>query len=175
MLEAFDTSDGPQGAVGYGKGSLVMRVLEEELGQPTMFRCLQEYIKAHKRGEVAEWDEFASVVNRVSGKDYGWFFSQWLGRKGLPVLRLANLEVQRQGNRYLVTGDIVQQGEPYRMRLPIRVVQMDRKSVSALVEVEGASTHFSIETGVAPMKLLLDPNSTIPLAIAPEDADVILK
>jgi aminopeptidase N len=168
LEEAGDTSDGRQSSVGYGKGGLVMRVLEEEIGQPAMLRCLQSFVKDHPRGEAAEWPDFARVVNKVTGQDYDWFFAQWMRRKGLPHVRLENVRSGREGNGFVVQGDIVQDGEPYRLHLPLRLDTQNGQAIKQTLEVAGPRTAFQIQSMSAPARVTLDPANVLPLAMTAE-------
>ena len=172
LEEASDTSDGRQAAVGYGKGGLVMRVLEEEIGQATMLRCLQTFIKEHSKGEAAEWPEFERIVSKVTGQDYDWFFAQWMQRKGLPHVHLENVRSERAGDGYLVQGDIVQEGEPYRLHLPVRLDTQNGQAARQTLEAAGARTAFRLQSPSAPTRLALDPNNLLPLAMTAEQGTV---
>ena len=174
LAEAHDTSDGPQEAVGYGKGGLVMRVLEEELGRAMLLRCLQTFVKDHQKGEAAEWPEFAQAVNKTTGQDYGWFFEQWTRRKGLPRVRLANVTTRRLANGYEVQGEIVQEGEPYRLRLPLRLRNQEGKAKQWTVDVQGERTVFRLQTQSLPTRLILDPDNLLPLETTTEQATMSL-
>ena len=49
-------------AVGYGKGSQVLAMLEDLLGTATMMRCVRAFYENHPRGEAGSWEEFAAAV-----------------------------------------------------------------------------------------------------------------
>lgn len=173
---AHDTSDGPQGAVGYGKGNLVMRVLEEELGRPMLLRCLHSFVTTHPKGEAAEWADFQRVVNQVTGQNYDWFFTEWIDRKGLPALRFAKVTARPKpdGTGFVIEGDILQEGNPYRLHLPLRLQLQDRKVMRETIVVDGNSTHFSLTSRVSPTLLTLDPDNILPLATTTEQGSVEL-
>lgn len=170
LVNAHDTSDGHDEAVGYGKGALVMRALEAQVGQETMLRCLQTFVKDHPRGQAAEWPEFAQAVNKTTGQDCGWFFAQWIGRVGLPRVRLENMTSRPEAQGFVVRGVIVQEGDPYRLRLPIVVKTQAGKSLHQTLDAEGARTPFELHTPSAPVRLTLDPDNLLPLATTTEQA-----
>ena len=166
LATAYDTSDNKQAQVGYEKGSLVLRALEEELGRDQMLRCISAFISGHPRGEAADWPEFEQAVNRVTGQDYGWFFRQWIDRAGLPSVRLQGTVVRREGNQYAVEGDIVQPDTPYRLRVPLLLRTQGGGEADTEVQVSGAVTHFRLLARSVPAKLVLDPDNSLPLANA---------
>ncbi|MDW8206952.1 MAG: M1 family aminopeptidase [Chloroherpetonaceae bacterium] len=161
--EARDTMDGAHVAVGYGKGAGVLRALEGELGVEGMLRCMREFVRGHVRGEAAEWGDFAGVVRRVTGRDYGWFFDQWLERRGVPRLRVEGLRGVRSGAGWEVVGVVVQEGEPYRLRLPVEVVCAGGARVRSEVVCAGVRTGLRVVAGCAPRRLRVDPEGVLPL------------
>ena len=170
LADAHDTSGGADTSVGYGKGALVMRALEAQIGQETLLRCLQTFVKDHPRGEAAEWPEFARAVQKTTGQDYGWFFAQWVERTGLPRVRLENVTSQADGTGFVVRGEIVQEGEPYRLRLSVRLQTQAGKSLRQSLDVDGARTPFELRSPSAPLRLTLDPDNVLPLATTTEQA-----
>jgi hypothetical protein len=171
MTLAHDTSDGRQVAVGYGKGALVLRVLEEEIGLDTMLQSIREFLSSHKRGEAAEWPDFEAAVNKVAGKDYRWFFAQWAERTGMPAIRLANVEAWNTGNGIIVEADIVQSGTPYRLKVPVLLETSSGADVRDTVIAQGARTRFRLRASSLPTQLVLDPEGILPLAQSPDTPD----
>ncbi len=165
LASAFDTSDAHQAAVGYDKGGRVMRILEEQLGQEGLLRCLRAFLAGHPRGEAGSWDEFERVVNRTTQQDLGWFFKQWLDRTGLPTLRLTHVNVQPDAGGYRVEADIAQSGPTYRLKVPILLRTRSGDSLTA-VEATGPITHLSLHAPAAPTEIVLDPGGVLPLTSA---------
>lgn len=163
MDQAHDTSDGKQSAVGYGKGALVLRLLEQELGQETMLRCMRAFYAECAKGDPVEWPQFEAAVERVAGKNLRWFFAQWIEQKGLPVLKLANVRFAAEGTGMVVTGDLVQEGAPYRLDVPLTIEYDGGKTVSATVATQNASASFRVKVPAEPERLILDPDDLIPL------------
>ena len=174
MENAHDTSDNEQNSVGYSKGAFVLRVLEEQIGLEKMRGSIRNFLAAHPKGEAAEWPEFERAVNQTTGQDYGWFFDQWTKRTGLPHIRFANVTSRRSGNGYVVEGDIDQEGEPYRLRVPLRL-QTDNKPLRQNLDITGAQTHFHLTSPVQPTRLTLDPENVLPLATTTEQASVEIR
>ena len=150
--------------VGYEKGKLVMRALEDQLGQDVLIRCLHAFVERHHRGDAAEWSDFAAVVNKETGQDYGWFFAEWVGRAGMPSVRLTNVATTDDGTGRWVEADIVQEGAPYRMKMAVRLEQQDGTVTDSVTDVHGATTHIRVRTTGAPARLSLDPEGKLPLA-----------
>lgn len=170
---SFDTEDFLENAVGYGKGSQVLAMLEDLLGTETMLRCMRNFYEQHPRGEAGSWDEFAAAVRRTTGQDYGWFFSQWLERGGVPVLKLEKVRSRARGGRYEVEADVVQVGEPYRLSLPVSLTTTGGTTVRQSLPIRGETAHLRFEADAPPKALSLDPEGNLLLAgaEAPENVD----
>lgn len=170
MADAFDTSDPEQNSVGYNKGAHVMRVLEHEIGKPVMMRCLAAFVTARRGRAPTDWPDFQRVVEQVTGRTYGWFFSEWIDRRGLPAAWLGDVTVGQpdaKGSR-VVEGVIAQAGDPYRIDIPIRLEMKDGKVISRVVRAEGASTRYRFVAEAAPERIVMDPDNIIPLGPAPD-------
>ena len=171
LSQAQDTSDDRQAAAGYIKGAFVLNVLEAELGQETMLTCVKAFLSQHRRGEAADWPDFESAVQRVTGKDYRWFFAQWMERPGLPRLRVENVTTKREGEMTVVEAEVVQDGPSYRLRLPVRLDTKEGKPVQEVVEVTEARTPVRYVVPGTPSRLRLDPRATLPLTPAVPNAE----
>ncbi len=162
--ECHDTLDDTQSEIGYVKGAMVLRALEAELGQQTLMKCMRYFLRNHKTGTAAEWPEFEESVDAVTGKDYGWFFRQWLERAGLPALQLTGIQAQPVPGGVEITGQIVQTTPLYRLQVPLSVSLQGGAVASRVVRVEGKTTPFRILASAPPQQITLDPQATLPLA-----------
>lgn len=162
VAKSFDTLDRTSSAIGYDKGSKVLRVLEDEIGQEQMLRSVAAFYTSHPVGEAVEWSDFIAAVNKTTGKDCNWFFDQWLERKGLPQIRLDGVNLNRTDSGGVVAFDVVQFGKPYRLSLEISVrLATGEKLVT--MQVSGMKTHIEIPVDAVPVSLTLNPRGIIPL------------
>jgi aminopeptidase N len=164
ISKAFDTENPVEGSVGYGKGATVLAMLEDLLGTDTMLRCMRRFRDDHVSGEAADWPEFEKAVNKTTGKDYRWFFEQWTERPGVPIVSLANVKRLPGDGNTLIRGEIVQEGKPYRLAIPVVVEAANGKTVTKIVETTGAVTTFEMRSVFPPATLRLDPEGTVLMA-----------
>ena len=61
----------------YGKGSLVLRMLRDRLGEDTFRRALREYYDRYRFRQVTG-EDFQNVMEDVSGQDLDTFFQRWV-------------------------------------------------------------------------------------------------
>jgi aminopeptidase N len=69
----------------YQRGALTLHALRREIGDDALFAALQAYASRYAYGNAATAD-FIAVVEEVSGRDLGDFFSAWLYEPEVPPL-----------------------------------------------------------------------------------------
>ena len=161
--QATDTTNGGHGAVGYGKGSLVLAMLEDLLGTERMIRCMRRFVSDHRPGEAADWSDFERAVKKETGEDFGWFFEQWLTRGGVPLVSLRNVAVSRAGGSYSVRGRIIQEGPAYRLRIPV-LLETAAGPEWREVAASGPSTEFTLASPAPVAAVKLDPAGNVLMA-----------
>lgn len=70
------------------RGSLVLRMLQNELGDELFFKVIRKYVQVNAHRQVTTAG-FQKVVEETAGKSYQWFFDQWLYKIGLPKFLVA--------------------------------------------------------------------------------------
>lgn len=170
LAQAYDTMDHTQAAVGYGKGAMVLQMLEDELGTPVMLRCLRRFIRAHPSGEAGSWEEFRNAVEAETGKNWEWFFRQWIYRPGVPVIAAAGGAVQREGAEYVVQWTVRQRGPAYRLHLPVVIRGAGGAMAQDTVAVQGEATVVRLKVPFRPVSVALDPDGSVLMAADPAAA-----
>lgn len=138
-------------ALGYGKGGFVLQMLEDDLGTDTMIKCMREWIQTNPSRHIGSWEDFEKVVNKVSGKDYKWFFDEWVRRPGYadPIL-----EKVSWANGEL-SGTVSFKGEAYRIKTDILL--KDKYNVNTFDRVDIQATgQFSLKVA-RPSAVSIDP------------------
>lgn len=142
-------------AVGYGKAAMVFHMLRRWIGDQAFWEGLRA-VAREKMGQEASWDDFADRLGRAAGEDLREFIRQWLDRPGAPVLRLTGVTAERAGNRWRVSGALVQEGEVYDLRVPLRL-EAGSGRVETVLVVQSRQTPFSFEAPERPRRLSVDP------------------
>jgi len=145
---------GPQAnALGYGKGSAVLAMLEDEIGTTKLVDCMHKWIHAHKHGQLEEWSNFEKIAERETHWNYTWFFLQWLHRPGFP-----NFEVEYVGyaNRE-VSGKVRFRGQPYRLRLEVLLQFPDGSRDLQVARLSGRDGWFTVPCPRKPSLVSIDP------------------
>lgn len=74
----------------YGKGSAVLRMLEQYLGEDTFRRGISRYLKKHAYGNT-ETDDLWSALEAESGEPVGEIMSGWIYQGGYPQLEVSTV------------------------------------------------------------------------------------
>jgi len=154
-------------AIGYGKGTMLFHMLENLVGRETFYKSLRRFINDHK-SQKASWADVESSFEQESGQDLGWFFKQWLDRKGVP-----SFEVQYPGARFLkgtptASFGLQQKGELYRVAPPVKVVY-EKGEVKQSLPLEKERHYFDIAVKEDPLNLIIDDDYDIMRTLAPDE------
>ncbi|MDA2931853.1 M20/M25/M40 family metallo-hydrolase [Nitrospinae bacterium AH-259-F20] len=153
--------------VGYVKGAMVFHMLRRQVGDETFWATLRKMVKLFGRGK-ATWGDFRRHFEAESGKDLHGFFNQWLRRTGGPVLALRKMVVRPSAGGFLVEGTLAQEGEPYRLAVPVRL-EAGGPTKEVTLELAGASVPFAFETNALPRAVAIDPDGHLFRALPPTE------
>jgi aminopeptidase N len=70
----------------YNKGAVVLHTLRNTLHNDTLFRNILKTFYREHAGSIVNTQMFIDHVNNRTGKDYTWFFNQYLFKAQVPVL-----------------------------------------------------------------------------------------
>lgn len=146
-------------AVGYGKAAMVFHMARQRVGDRAFWEGLRAMAR-ERMGREASWDVFAERFGQAAGEDLGGFFRQWLDRPGAPVLRLTGVTAERAGDRWRVSGTLVQEGQVYGLRVPLRLETAGGR-VETVLALQSRQAPFSLETPERPQRLIVDPEVDI--------------
>lgn len=84
----FDTRDGDV----YVKGAWILHSLRNNINNDSVFFAILRTFYNENRMEVTNSKTFIETVNRITGKDYNWFFNQYLYQNKVPVFEYKYLK-----------------------------------------------------------------------------------
>lgn len=146
-------------AVGYGKGAMVFHMLRRVVGETAFWQGLRDIARLKMYGQ-ASWRDFQDEFSALTGKDLVPFFSQWLTRKGAPVLGIENISVKKTPQGWFIKGILTQTNPAYFLEIPA-VVRTDVKEYRLKILSQGLSTAFDFLTNEPPLTLEIDPDADI--------------
>lgn len=72
----------------YPKGSLVLDMLRDYLGDEPFKKAINHYLLSHPYG-VVETNDFLKAIRESTGQSMDWFFEQWYYRGGEPFYKVS--------------------------------------------------------------------------------------
>ncbi|QIL20804.1 M1 family metallopeptidase [Thermomonas sp. HDW16] len=138
----------------YYKGALMLHTLRGLIGDEAFFRSTRELVygtatprAGNFKPRYASTNDFIDIVDRITGKDYRWFFDVYLRSAKLPEL-LATRDANGLSLRWKTQG-----GKPFPLPVQVRV---GRQVVD--VPMAGGRGHVNLPTGAT---YTLDPHSHV--------------
>ena len=142
-------------AMTYTKTSLVLRMLRDLVGAPTMRQILHTYFEQNRLQHVDEAD-FRAAVNQVTGKNYDWFFDEWLHTTKTLDYGLGEVKTQRQRNGQWATQvEVIRLGEAW---MPVKLQVGD---VTRTLESKDKRQRVEVITAARPSAVVLDPDNIL--------------
>lgn len=139
----------------YFKGAAVLHMLRGVVGDPAFRDILQTYVRDPRLryGSVTTTD-FQRIAERISGRDLGVFFVQWLYRSGYPIYEV---DWQSVENGTAVTLRQLQPEPVFVM--PVTLQIETRKGTHHRFRVEQTQREQTFVLNVsAPVKVVFDPD-----------------
>jgi hypothetical protein len=144
---------GPIGsALGYGKGSHVLFLLEKIVGREGMIRSMHRFIVRQPSEKSAEWEDFEIAAEAENpGKNLKTFFADWLQRPGhLEMSAKASYEWGKVRVEYSPLG------RPYRIPLEVMLIYRNGRTLTRTFDVRGATT-LTLDSSEKPDVVSVDP------------------
>lgn len=124
----------------YPKGAWVLHMLRVHMGDESFFAGLKKYYSDHFETGVATRDLQRAMETAAGGEDLEWFFDQWLNRIDCP-----HLSFQWEADAVVVKQ--VQEGEAYRLKLPLQWTDVDGNKVKEYFEIQAKETRLELRGG----------------------------
>ncbi|MBI4804336.1 MAG: hypothetical protein HY795_03780 [Desulfovibrio sp.] len=161
-LERFGSRFSPASqAVGYGKALFVFHMLRGFVGDEAFWQGLRR-IYTDKLFKPASWEDFRRVFAGLEGFDEATsltFFKQWITRTGGPKLSITRAEsATNPSGGYLVRVTIAQEGQPYLLKLSLRV-DTDVGPMERSLILDGSEMEIALDVPGKPTRLTLDPGA----------------
>lgn len=143
-------------AVGYGKSAMFFVMLRDQIGEKAFRQGIRDFW-VNNQFRVTSWQALQTAFEGASGRDLKAFFAAWLDASGAPKLSAHDALLRPAGNRYQLSVEIKQQGEPLVSRLPIEV-SAGSKRETRWVPVKQANDKVRIELDFRPQFVRIDPD-----------------
>ncbi|MFZ6013750.1 MAG: M1 family metallopeptidase [Bacteroidota bacterium] len=140
----------------YQKGSWILHMLRQEIGNDDFWKGIRLYYKAFQNGNAITMD-FRRVMENVSGKDLRLFFDQWLHGLGHPVLSYA-WKYDTKAKSLQISIKQLQKEQVFSFPLEIGIYKKgELRPLIEKVRLEGETTLINIPLASKPAEIRLDP------------------
>jgi aminopeptidase N len=143
----------------YDKGSLILHMLRNYIGDEAFFAALKKYLNQHAYTSV-EIHNLRMAFEEVTGQDLNWFFNQWFLDSGHPVF-----DVDHQYQNGVLKINISQQQDLeitplYQIPVVVDVWVNDTRQ-SYELWISNIEQEFEIPLIEAPQLVLFDPDASL--------------
>jgi hypothetical protein len=153
-------------AIVYEKGSWIMHMLRERMGDEKFLQMLGEVAKT-KRFSALSTDEFRHIAAgflppKSDDPKLENFFDTWVYNTGIPGFKLT-WKVQGKAPRLKLQGVVTQSDVPdeFATTVPVEVQLPGRRAVRQWVRTSSDATSFTIDLPQQPLKVTLDPGNAV--------------
>lgn len=141
----------------YQKGSWVLHMLRERMGDDRFWAGIREYYARYKDASATTAD-FRRVMERAAGEELGAFFDQWLYRGGIPRLE-GTWWWDAEKREVVVELRQVQAGAPFVLPLEVGIERAGAAPRVERMTLDAAVTRASFPAEQAPTGVTLDPGT----------------
>ncbi|GIK22583.1 MAG: hypothetical protein BroJett005_19970 [Ignavibacteriota bacterium] len=162
--------DPPSEAIGYGKTSMVFHMLRRKVGDEQFIKSFQVFNRNNKF-KRSSFDDIRKAFEEVTGKDWKWFFDQWVNRTGAPQLVLEDVQVNsvRDSNNVSFTLKQIQPEEVFYLDVPVVIITKDGIKTET-VEMNEKESKYNFTVDSAPLKILIDPEFDLMRKLDPRES-----
>ena len=140
------------------KGAAVANMLRYLIGDDKFFEVLKQYAQG-RVWKTASTEDFRDIVEKVTGKNLGYFFLQWIESSGAPEFK-NEYTIYRTQKGFRVMGKISQDMDTFRMPVDLRI-ETEGNPEQQRIEVVGTSSEYSIDTFGKPKNIVIDPDNRV--------------
>jgi len=153
-------------AITYGKGSWIMHMLRQRMGEERFLAMLAELMKRYGRAEITT-EQFRMLASeflpsKSDDPKLELFFDQWVYGTGIPALKL-NYTIRGKAPSWRVVGTLTQTEVPedFSALVPVEIELAQGRTVTHWVRTGGEAETFTVSLRQPPLKATLDPHHAI--------------
>ncbi len=132
----------------YHKGAWVLHMLRREIGDSLFFSVMRNYFERYKY-ENASTEDFISIVEKTSGREFDKFFDQWVySGEGMIEVNY-DWKKKRSKNGGIINTLVLEQTqddyEEYHFPLDIKLINKDQYEIKTF-EIDSVKKNITFET-----------------------------
>ena len=145
----------------YAKGSLILTMLQDVLGEDGFWRSIKDYTIKNKLKTVETVDLKKSIEN-TTGQNLDWFFNQWLYEPGFPEYEVSWNYNQRMKELSIHVKQIQDLKTTSLFKMPIRILIDNGKKEEHIIWVEDLDSVFKINSNKRPKMVIFNSGMRVP-------------
>jgi len=144
----------------YSKGAWVLHMLRWETGDSLFFDIIRKYYDQYKYSTASTRD-FQQLVETITGKDYSWFFNQWVLEGEDQINLHYNWSYNKEGGTVTFkTKQVQEKYNVYKFSLETEIIYADSSEIKVL-NVSERENSFTIPVKGEPEKITVDPKNRL--------------
>ena len=153
-------------AITYGKGSWIIQMLRQKMGDERFFAMLAEVFKryAHRTISTEEFRALAAQFLPPKSDDpkLESFFDQWVYSTGIPTLKLS-YSLKGQAPAVKLVGKLTQSDVPedFSVLTPVEIQLGRGQNITRWLRSSSDPVTFTVDLKQAPLKVMLDPHYAV--------------
>jgi len=150
------------GRLSYRKGSMVIHMLEQQLGAAVFKQVIENYLNDPQlKFAYAKTEDFIRIAQETSGQDLQEFFNDWIYGEGFPSYQL-KFQPLADGNLKIVVQQTTSHPSVgfFEGNLPLRL-QGDGQTMDVVLEVSQNRQEFLMEVPFRVSDIIIDPETQI--------------
>ena len=141
------------------KSAWVLYMLSQLVEPEKLNLMLRDWYQ-ERSGQAVATAEWVDFVEQQTGKDYGWFFVQWVDQVGVPEFRVDYTIYKLKKGGFKIRGQVKQSLELFRTPLDL-IIRTKGQPEEKQLSVSGKNTSFTFHTETQPLKIEFDPHGKI--------------
>ena len=142
----------------YAKGSLILNMMRDILGEDAFLRGIQKYTRDNQYKNV-ETPDLKKAMEETTGQNLDWFFKEWVYEPGYPEFNVKWNYNQRNKSVKLTVKQVQKLDKSNIFKMPVDIRIDDDVHV---IWVEDVETVFEIPVGARPEMVIFNAGMRIP-------------
>jgi aminopeptidase N len=147
-------------ALSYKKGAAIIHTLRYLIDDdPLFFKILRNFLYTYKNS-VATGEDFLSIVNQLTDRDFNWFFQEWYYGKGFPEYEVSWQQVNDSVELELFQVNSASTGAVFTTPVELKLLSSGKDTLITLFPAQDLTTkkiYFSEEV----LDIIVDPDNWI--------------
>ncbi|MBE7492878.1 MAG: HEAT repeat domain-containing protein [Planctomycetes bacterium] len=147
----------------YQKGAVILHHLRKLLGDRLWWKVINHYVTRHARSTVITQD-FADAIEDVTGRNFDWFFSQWIYGGGHPEFKVSARWDEKTGTLDFSVTQKQKADELtaiFRTPVSVRFVWQGGEETRTF-EIEKEAHRYHLKLPARPQWIGFDPGNAVP-------------